>query len=135
LGSVLDQAGYEAENQTAFVNLQFLVGPRIDVFATTMYNSARATVKDFVYDASNIIPGTALPAGALDFPLMSSSFAGFSDLDYRTITQTVGANFRATNNILVNSTLSFGDLNDAQPFLYDTTGSRVGFYVGMSWIF
>ncbi|MCU0252446.1 MAG: hypothetical protein MUE61_19820 [Vicinamibacterales bacterium] len=105
------------------------------MFATTMYNSARATVKDFAYDASNIIPGTALPAGALDFPLMSSSFAGFSDLDYRTITQTVGANFRATNNILVNSTLSFGDLNDAQPFLYDTTGSRVGFYIGMSWIF
>ena len=132
---MLDQAGYEAENQTAFVNLQFLVGPHVDVFATTMYNSARATVKDFVYDASNIIPGTALPAGALDFPLMSSSFAGFSDLDYRTITQTVGANFRATNNILVNSTLSFGDLNDAKPFLYDTTGSRVGFYVGMSWIF
>ena len=87
-------------------------------------------MKDFVYDASNIIPGTALPAGALDFPLMSSSFAGFSDLDYRTITQTVGANFRATNNVLVNSTLSFGDLNDAKPFLYDTTGSRVGFYVG-----
>jgi hypothetical protein len=132
---VLDQSGYEAENQTAFVNLQFLVGPRVDVFATTMYNSANATIKNFVYDASNIIPGTALPAGALDFPLMSSSFAGFSDLDYRTIIQTVGANFRATNNIMVNSTLSFGDLNDAQPFLYDTTGSRVGFYVGMSWIF
>jgi hypothetical protein len=92
-------------------------------------------VKDFVYDASNIIPGTALPAGALDFPLMSSSFAAFSDLDYRTINQTIGANFRATNNILVNSTLSFGDLNDAQPFLYDTTGSRVGFYIGMSWVF
>jgi hypothetical protein len=132
---VLDQSGYEAENQTAFVNLQFLVGPRVDVFATTMYNSANATIKNFVYDASNIIPGTALPAGALDFPLMSSSFAGFSDLDYRTIIQTVGANFRATNNIMVNSTLSFGDLNDAQPFLYDTTGSRVGFYVGMSWVF
>ena len=132
---MLDQAGYEAENQTAFVNLQFLAGPRVDVFATTMYNSGKATVKDFVYDSSNIIPGTALPAGALDFPLMSSSFAAFSDLDYRTIIQTIGANFRATNNIMVNSTLSFGDLNDSQPFLYDTTGSRVGFYVGMSWVF
>jgi len=63
--------------------------------------------------------------GALDFPLMSSSFAGFSDLDCRTIIQTVGANIRATNNIMVNSTLSFGDLNDSQPYLYDTTGSRV----------
>jgi hypothetical protein len=132
---VLDQAGYEAENQTAFVNLQFLAGPRVDVFATTMYNSGKASIHSFVYDSSNIVPGTALPAGALDFPLMSSSFAGFSDLDYRTVIQTVGANVRATNNIIVNSTLSFGDLNDSQPFLYDTTGSRLGFYVGMSWVF
>jgi hypothetical protein len=105
------------------------------VFATTAYNSGNATVKDFVYDSSNIIPGTALPAGALDFTLMSSSFAPFSDLDYRTIIQTIGVNFRATNNLIINSSLSMGDLNDVQPYLYDATGSRVGFYAGLSWIF
>jgi hypothetical protein len=132
---VLDQAGYESENNNAFLNLQFLAGARTEVFATTMYNSGNATIRDFVYDSSNIIPGTALPAGALDFPLMSSSFAGFSDLDYRTIIQTIGANFRATNNVLINTSLSFGDLNDVKPYLYDTTGSRVGFYAGLSWVF
>ena len=132
---MLDQAGYKSETQNAFLNVQFLAGARTEVFATTTYNSGNATIRDFVYDSSNIIPGTALPAGALDFALMSSSFAGFSDLDYRTIIQTVGANFRATNNVLINTSLSFGDLNDVKPFLYDTTGSRVGFYVGMSWVF
>jgi len=132
---VLDQAGYEAETQNAFLNLQFLVGPRVEAFATTMYNSGKASIQDFVYDSSNIIPGTALPAGALDFALMSSSFAGFSDLDFRTITQTLGVNVRASNNVLINTALSFGDLNDVQPHLYDTTGSRVGFYAGVSWIF
>lgn len=132
---MLDQAGYKGETQNAFLNLQFLAGARTEVFATTMYNSGKATIRDFVYDASNIIPGTALPAGALDFTLMSSSFAGFSDLNYRTITQTFGVNFRATNNVLINSSLSFGDLNDAQPYLYNTTGSRVGFYAGLNWIF
>ncbi len=135
MGSVLDQAGYESENQNAFLNLQFVVGARTEVFATTMYNSGNATVKDFVYDASNIIPGTALPAGALDFPLMSSSFAGFSDLDYRTITQTFGVNCPGVEQR--------DDQHDAvvrrperlAPYLYDTTGSRVGFYAGLSWIF
>ncbi len=132
---MLDQAGYKGETQTAFVNLQFLAGSRAEVFATTMYNSGKASINSFVYDASNIIPGTAAPAGALDFALMSSSFAGFSDLDYRTITQAVGVNVRASKNVLINSTLSFGDLNDSQPFLSDTTGSRVGFYVGLNYIF
>ena len=132
---MLDQAGYEAENQNAFLNLQFLAGARTEVFATTMYNRGKATIKDFVYDASNILPGYSLPAGALDFTLMSSSFAGFSDLDFRTIMQTVGVNVRASNNVMINTALSFGDLNDVQPHLYDTTGSRVGFYAGLSWIF
>ena len=132
---MLDQAGYKGETQNAFLNLQFLAGARTEVFATTTYNSGSASVRDFVYDSSNIIPGTALPAGALDFPLMSSSFAGFSDLDYRTITQTIGVNVRASNNVLINTALSFGDLNDVQPYLYDTTGSRVGFYAGLSWVF
>ena len=132
---MLDQAGYESENNNAFLNLQFLAGARTEVFATTTYNSGNATIRDFVYDSSNIIPGTALPAGALDFALMSSSFAPFSDLDYRTIVQTVGVNVRATNNVMINTALSIGDLNDVKPYLYDTTGSRVGFYAGLSWIF
>lgn len=132
---MLDQAGYKSETQNAFLNLQFLAGARTEVFATTMYNSGNATIRDFVYDSSNIIPGTALPAGALDFPLMSSSFAGFSDLDYRTIIQTFGMNFRATNNVLINANVSFGDLNDTKVYLYVTTGSRVGFYAGLSWVF
>lgn len=132
---MLDQAGYKSETQNAFLNLQFLAGARTEVFATTMYNSGKAAIRDFVYDSSNIIPGTALPAGALDFTLMSSSFAGFSDLDYRTIMQTIGVNVRASNNVMINTALSIGDLNDATPYLYDTTGSRVGFYAGLSWIF
>lgn len=132
---MLDQAGYQSETQNAFVNLQILAGARAEVFATTLYSRGKASIRDFVYDASNIIPGTALPAGALDFSLMSSSFAGFSDLDYRTVVQTVGVNVRATNRLIINTSLSFGDLNDSQTYLYNTTGSRVGFYAGVNWLF
>ena len=132
---MLDQAGYTSENQTAFVNLQFLAGPRAEVFATTMYNKGTATIRDFVYDSSNIIPGTALPAGALDFTLMSSSFAGFSDLTTRSLTQTVGVNVRVTGNVTLNTMFSVSDLKDSQPFLYDTTGKRVGFVAGVNWLF
>lgn len=132
---MLDQAGYTSENQNAFVNLQFLLGPRAEVFATTMYNKGTASIHDFVYDSSNIVPSTALPAGALDFPLMSASFAGFSNLDYRSVTQTVGLNVRVTGNVMLNTMFSISDLKDSQPFLYDTTGKRVGFSAGVNWLF
>ncbi len=132
---MLDQAGYKSENQNAFVNLQFLLGPRAEVFATTMYNKGTASIRDFVYDSSNIVPSTALPAGALDFPLMSASFAGFSNLDYRSVTQTVGLNVRVAGNVTLNTMFSISDLKDSQPFLYDTTGKRVGFSAGVNWLF
>ena len=131
---MLDQAGYESENQTAFVNLQFLAGPRAEVFATTMYNAGTATIKNFVYDSSNIIPGTAAPAGALDFPLMSASFAGFSNLDFRTFSQTVGVNFRVTGNVVVNTAVSISDLKDEQPYVYYPRGKRVSFLAGVNWV-
>ena len=129
---MLDQAGYQSENQSAFVNLQFLAGPRAEVFATTMFNKGTTTIKDFTYDASNIVP---YQHAGLDFTMMSASFAGFSNLDYRSLTQTVGINYRVTGHVVVNTALSISDLNDQQPYLYDTTGKRVGFVAGVNWVF
>jgi hypothetical protein len=129
---VLDQSGYISENQTAFVNLQFLAGPRAELFATTMYNKGTATVTDFRYDSSNILPSQH---AGLDFALMSSSFAGFSDLNFRSFSQTVGVNFSVTGNVTLNTALSISDLKDDQPYLYDTTGKRVSFLAGVNWVF
>ncbi|MEW5984530.1 MAG: hypothetical protein AB1806_19435 [Acidobacteriota bacterium] len=129
---MLDQSGYTGKNQTAFVNLQFLAGPRAEVFATTLYNKGTATIEDFQYDSSNIVP---IQAAGLDFALMSSSFAGFSDLDVTTFMQTFGVNVRMSNSVVLNTTLSISDLKDNGAYLYDATGKRVGFAVGLNWIF
>lgn len=128
----MDQAGYASDNQTAFVNLQFLAGPRAEVFATTMFNKGTARINGFQYDSTNIVP---VQAAGLDFALMSASFAGFSDLEYQSLTQTVGMNVRVSGNVIVNTMLSFSNLEDRQPYLYDTTGKRVSFAAGVNWIF
>ena len=75
---MLDDAGYKGENQNAFVNLQILAAPRTEIFATTYYNRGLGSVRNFNYDSTNIVP---IQAAGLNFPLMSSSFAGFSNLD------------------------------------------------------
>jgi len=129
---VIDQAGYKGENQNAFVNLQILASPRAEIFATVLYNKGTATVRDFQYDSTNIVP---VQAAGLDFGLMSSTFAGFSDLDYRTLTPAFGVNYRMSNALRFNGTVFVNDLNDQQPYLYDTTGRRVGFSAGLTWVF
>lgn len=91
-----------------------------------------ASIRNFNYDSTNIVP---LQAPGLNFPLMSSSFAGFSNLDYRTVVQAVGVNYRVSNSLLLNGTFSYNDLKDSEPYLYDSTGRRTGFSVGLNWMF
>lgn len=129
---MLDQASYTSRNHTAFVNLQFLVGPRAEVVATTLLNTGKAAIGHFTYDASNILP---YQHAGLDFGMMSSTFSGFSDLDYRSVTQSLGVNVRLRPNLVLNTSVSVSDLEDQQPYLYDTTGKRVGGMVGVSWVF
>lgn len=129
---MLDQSGYTGKNHTAFVNLQFLAGPRAEVFATTLYNKGTATIDKFQYDSSNVTP---IQAAGLDFALMSSTFAGFSDLDFRTFMQTFGVNVRMSNSVALKTTVSISDLTDTGAYLYNASGKRVGFGVGLNWMF
>ena len=129
---MLDEAGYKGENQNAFVNLQIQASPRTEIVATTQYNRGLATIRDFNYDSTNIVP---IQAAGLNFPLMSSTFAGFSNLDYRTLVQAVGVNHRVSNGLVLNGTFFYNDLKDSEPYLYDTTGRRTGFSVGLNWMF
>jgi hypothetical protein len=66
---------------------------------------------------------------------MSDSFSGFSDLDVREIVQSVGFNYRVTDSVVWNSVFEYHDYRDDQPYLYDTTGRRLTYFTGLSWIF
>ena len=57
---MLDQAGYKAENQNAFLNLQFLAGARTEVFATTFGRTSAMRVDHTVR------PGGPIGFEALD---------------------------------------------------------------------
>ena len=71
----------------------------------------------------------------LDFVMMSDNFAGFSDLDLREVVQALGANVRVGNSLIWNFTFRYHDYQDAQPYLYDTTGRRLSYSTGVRWVF
>jgi hypothetical protein len=36
---------------------------------------------------------------------------------------------------MLNGGVEYNDYNDQQPYLFDTTGRRVGYSVGLNWMF
>ena len=124
-------AGYETEINNAWLALQVYPTSRVEIFANSAFNSGRSSITDFGYDAGALTG----PLFGLDYPLHSASMSGFSNLDIRRFSQTVGANVRVTNNLVVNGMLVYDDYNDYEPWLYDSEGSYLNVYAGISWIF
>lgn len=71
----------------------------------------------------------------LDFVMMSDNFASFSDLDLREIVQAVGTNVRVADRLIWNVSFRYHDYQDDQQYLYDTTGRRLSYSTGLSWLF
>ena len=111
--------------------MHIYASPRLELFATTMYNRGQATISGLDYRTSEL----PAPIVGLDFDLMNRSFSGFSDLDVRQVVHTAGFNFRLSDNLLANGSLEYRDYDDRQPYLFDTTGRRVFTYAGLSWMF
>ena len=90
-----------------------------------------ASVYGFDYDPSTL----GYTVSGLDFVMMSDNFSSFSDLDLREVVQAVGTNVRVTDNLIWNVSFRYHDYQDDQPYLYDTTGRRLSYSTGFSWIF
>ena len=71
----------------------------------------------------------------LDYPLHSASMSGFSNLKISRVTQTVGLNYRLSNQLVLNTMFAYDDNQDDEPWLYDSTGKYVNFFAGISYIF
>lgn len=72
----------------------------------------------------------------LDFVLQSSSTPGFSNLDIGQFTQSLGVNYRLTNELMLNTMVEVSRYDDRSSYLLiDQSGRYVNGFVGVSWIF
>lgn len=124
-------AGYKNDIDNAWIAVQVFPSARTELFASTTFNSGRASITDFGYDAGNL----TAPLFGLDYPLQSSSMAGFSNLRIRRISQSVGINHRLTDHLVLNGMLAYEHYDDREPWLYDSTGRFVNVFAGIGWIF
>ena len=126
-----DSASWKSENHSGFVTLQIFPSSRLEVFANTTVNSGSGAISGLMFDPT-VLPGQ--PAG-LDFIMQSNTMSGFSALEVRQAVQSVGVNYRLTDNLVFNSLFQYNDFNDSQPYLFDATGRHVSFMAGVNWIF
>ena len=67
--------------------------------------------------------------------MQSNAMPGFSALDLKQVSQTVGFNFKAADRVLVHGLFEYDDFDDDTAYLYNATGRHVSFMAGFSWIF
>ncbi len=68
--------------------------------------------------------------------LQSAATPGFSRLDVRQVAQSVGVNYRLTNELVLNTLVEVSDYDDRSSYLLlDQSGRYVNGFVGVSWIF
>jgi hypothetical protein len=111
--------------------VQIYASPRLELFANTSYVDAKASIFGLNYDPTSL----AGPTPGLDWYLMSDSFSSFSDLQFRQVVQSAGFRYRLSPELMLNGGVEYSDDRDRQPYLFDTTGRRVGYFVGVDWIF
>ena len=126
-----DSAAWKSENHSGFVTVQVFPSSRMELFANTTVNSGSGSISGLMFDPT-ILPGQ--PAG-LDFIMQSNTMSGFSALKVRHAVQSVGVNYRLSDNLVFNSLFQYNDFDDSQPYLFDGTGRRVSFMAGVNWIF
>jgi hypothetical protein len=124
-------AGYKNDSSNAWLAVQVFPNDRVEFFANTSYNLGTASITDFDYSAGNL---TGVLFG-LDYPLQSASMSGFSNLKITRFTQTLGVNYRLSNQLVLNTMFVLDDNDDDEPWLYDSSGRYVNFFAGVSWIF
>jgi hypothetical protein len=59
----------------------------------------------------------------------------YSTLDIRWASVEAGMQQMLRPYLMMNYALSYGDYNDRQPYLFDTTGRNLGFVVRANWEF
>jgi hypothetical protein len=67
----------------------------------------------------------------MDYSLASSTFGQFSTIEVERIRAGVGFNFQASDSLVWNTVGQYGNFNDLDPYLYDTTGKKFTAYTGI----
>lgn len=111
--------------------MQLRATNRLELFGNLLWTRGTAAIHGLDYDPGALEP---LLAG-LDYRLMSSTFSGFSNLDLRQFERSVGANYRLSDDLILQGVFEWNRYDDRDPYLFNATGRYVSFVAGLNWVF
>ena len=111
--------------------MQVQASPRLELFGNVFWTSGTASIYGLDYDPGAL---TSL-LGGLDYELMSTTYSGFSNLKVRQAVQSIGANYRLSQALVLQGSLDLNQYDDRDPYLFDTSGRYVTFSAGLNWMF
>jgi hypothetical protein len=96
-------------------------------FANVLWYKGDSRITDVTLDPSSLVQQ---PLG-LDYTLQAENMAQFSSIEVERVRAGLGFNFRLSEDFIWNTVGEYGDFNDLDPYLYDTSGSKFTAYTGV----
>jgi len=133
-GTLTDMMGYDIDNQTLLVNVDYYANDKLTLLCNFNYNNSLAEIKELILDASQVpyIPGNA--ATELNY----DDFGGISEyskLNMRQMIAELGFKLALTKQWMVNGSFFYYFYDDLAKYLFtDTTGKSYSFFAGFTWM-
>ena len=105
----------------------FTPSARWQWFANVLWYQGDSRITDANLDPSNL---PQQPLG-LDYPLLADNISQFSSIEIERVRTSLGFNFQINEKLVWNTVGDYGNFNDLDPYLYDTSGKRFTAYSGV----
>ena len=99
-------------------------------FANLLWYTGDARMGDVPLDSSGLVQQ---PLG-LDYTLLGDNVGDFSSIDIERLRAGLGFNFAFNESFVWNTVGEYGDFNDRDPYLYDTSGKKFTFFTGVMYL-
>lgn len=105
----------------------FTPSERWQWFANVLWYQGDSRITEATLDPSGLVQQ---PLG-LNYPLQAANMGQFSSIEVERVRTALGFNFNFSKDFVLNTVGEYGNFNDLDPYLYDTSGRRVTFYSGI----
>ncbi len=129
-GSLYDSMRHTNDDHSLWLVAQAKVHERLAAYASTSLVESAAAFSGIDLDPA-AVPG--VPPG-FDYRAVSD-LGRYSRLGVRWWNVQAGVRHSVGTRLLIDLGMTYDDYKDRQPYLVDTTGKRLGFKLGASWIF
>ena len=127
-GTLTDAVDFNMDTNTLFLNLNYTINSKWSLYGNLSYNKSDSAMANLSVSMSDMPFDPSVPVGPLDVEGLTES-VDYSDLSIKQMISETGLKYNFSDSWAVNGSMFYYIYDDLAPYLYDTTGNSLAFYL------